>query len=273
MPSDTPILTDADITPAEAWDSPTLDNEGFVVELPSKKVIRARRMMNMMDMIQKGQIPNPLREIVMTVIAEGDAGPQALAGHLKQYGAQFEGMSEEDTKKQQQRLMVQFQDMINRVVCLTVLKPTFSMPTPMGELVDDEDNLVNEDETPDDYFKRLIDWKPDPGTVSIFNMNITDRMFMFNVSQGAVADAKRFRQGQEAALAALADVEGAEGEAERTGGGGSSDDAPPKAPRGPSKSPAKSKRPAAKKSAAKRAPAKRAAAKKAPAKKAAKKRA
>lgn len=281
MPSDTPaMLTEADITSADEWNSPVLDNEGFVVELPSGKVVRARRMLNMMDLIQKGQIPNPLREIVMAIIAEGDSGPAALAGHLKRYGSELEGLSEEEQAKANQKLMVQFQDMMNRVVCSTVLKPAFSMPTPCGELVDDKDNLINEDETPDDYFKRLISWVPDPGTVSIFNMNITDRMFLFNVSQGAVADAKRFREGQEAALEALANEQGAPGSSERAGGDRSADDKPAKASRAKASGAAKSKRPAAKKQAAKK-PAgarkpgnpKKSAAKKAPAKKAAKKRA
>ena len=281
MPSDIPVLTEADITSADDWDSPSLDSEGFVLELPSGKVVRARRTLNMMDLIQKGQIPNPLREIVMAIIAEGDSGPAALAGHLKKYGGELEGLTPEEQEKAQQRLMVQFQDMINGVVVSTVLKPLFSAPVPCGQLVDENEVRIDEDESPDDYFKRLIEWVPEPGTVSIFNMNITDRMFLFNVSQGAVADAKRFREGQEAALAALADEQGAGGSTEQPGGGRSSNDKSAKASGKTAKKAAKSKRPAAKKAAgarksgdpkksgAKRAPAK----KKAPAKKAAKKRA
>lgn len=270
MPSDTDtkILTEADITSAEEWANPAPDNEGFIVELPSGKVVRARRTMNMMDMIQKGQIPNPLREIVMSVIAEGDAGPANLAGHLQQYSNDLAGKDDEEKKEANRRLMVQFQDMINTVVCDTVLQPPLDMPPAMGEVTDDAGNVVDPNESTDAYFERLIPWEPERGSVSIFKVDLEDRMFLFTMSQGGVADAKRFREGQAAAVEALAHGEGVGRAAQHLGRGGRPDNASAPTSRPKAKGGAAKPKPRKSTGTAKKAPAK----KKAATKKAAKKR-
>lgn len=58
-----------------------------------------------------------------------------------------------------------------------------------------------------------ISWEPPEGCISTADINLEDKVFLFGVAQGAVADAEQFRRQSEAAMADLQDGSGVEGSA------------------------------------------------------------
>src|SRR4051794_1006641 len=62
-------LQDKTPTSAEQWASPR--KQGFIVELPSGNILRMRRLMNIVQAVKDGTIPNPLGEIVQRQINAG----------------------------------------------------------------------------------------------------------------------------------------------------------------------------------------------------------
>lgn len=229
---------------ADEWNAEAEDH--FPMELPSGKWVGVRRSLDLMAFLVEGHIPNPLREIVVKMMDKAKAVPQGAPVNVEQ---DMSAVAEDPLA------LRQFGDLLNKITCKVMVHPPVSMPTPRGELPE------MPDETQDQYDQRINAWRPDPGTVSIFVIDLADKMFLFAVAQGAVADLKSFRQQQEGAVPAASTGEGVRsapkrpvGATKRTGGTG----------KRPAKKAAAKKQPAKKSAGAKKkaAPRKSSAAKK-----------
>jgi hypothetical protein len=79
-------LQDKTPTPADQWASPR--KQGFIVELPSGNILRMRRIMNIVQAVKDGTIPNPLGDIVQRQIS---AGLPMITGGTKRAGSSGKG--------------------------------------------------------------------------------------------------------------------------------------------------------------------------------------
>lgn len=165
--------------------------EGFIAELPSGNVVRMVRTMDMPLLLKTGQIPNPLAGIVQ--------------GMIDSRTTQFP-FDEMDTE-----VMMQLLDLLHETVVRSVIEPPFSMPAKRIRKGKDK-------ETPEAYMQRLEDWEPDPDTISVWDMDMSDRFFIFAVAQGAAADLASFREEQDRALADLQASAGVRDATQRAGG-------------------------------------------------------
>lgn len=179
--------TDLQVTSASEWSTkkPTPEEDGFLAPLPSGNVVRVRRTMDMLPLLRAGRIPNPLAGVVQKMI---DTGGIDLAGAMQRTGP-------EATKASQQLL-----DLLDETWMRAVTSPDFDAPPLRGKVRDEGGKLVNERETQDEYLRRIENWKPEDGKVSIFDVAVDDKMYVFGLSQGAAVDLARFRSEQDAAL-------------------------------------------------------------------------
>ena len=149
---------------------------GFIVELPSGNVARVRRTLDLPTMLKAGRIPNPLADTIAKSIAGGGDGIEP---------------SELDRTQ-----LMQMLDLVDSVVARMMVEPKVSAPEP--RMPDEEDEI---------YSKRLDSWVPDEGTLSIFDLELNDKMFLFYVGQGAAVDLQRFREESGLAVAGVPTVE------------------------------------------------------------------
>jgi hypothetical protein len=155
---------DLQVTSASEWGQSTAPaEEGFVTPLPSGNVVRMQRTMDMPIMLATGRIPNPLAGIVSEMQETGsNVFPEESAKDMK--------------------VMQQLMNLLDSVFCNAVLEPKFSMPDVRDDSEDDKQ-----------YADRINKWRPPAGTVSIFNVVLQDKMYVYAVAQGAAADLARFR--------------------------------------------------------------------------------
>lgn len=165
------------ITPASEWgkkkQAPA--DRGFICELPSGSVVRVLRTMDMMALLRAGKIPNPLAGIVQSMIDKGNTD--------------FSGALKASASKDGNRAAQQLLDLLDATWMRAVIEPEFDAPEPMKK-----------DETHQQYMDRLALWEPEEGKISIFDVDLNDKYFVFAVAQGGAADLARFRAEQDAAL-------------------------------------------------------------------------
>lgn len=178
----------------------TIDTS-VVVELPSGNVARVRRTMSIFRIVQEGSIPNPLRGIVLDMVRNGNP-------------AAFEKADNDPV------VMRQFADFLDTVAVETMVEPTVDMPVQKGKLKDEAGDFINPDETEDEYFARCEVWSPSEGSVSVFDIEAEDKIFLFVMSQGGVADAKTFREVISNSVDSVEDVAELPRKTKRTGGDG-----------------------------------------------------
>lgn len=189
MPSE-----DLQVTSPSEWGKKKeqTEDEGLLVPLPSGNVIRVRRTMDMMALLRAGRIPNPLAGIVQKMI---DTGNIDLAGAMKQAG--------NGQAKASQQLL----DLLDGSWMRSVMEPAFDSPALRGQLRDEGGRLIKPQETQEEYLARIEDWKPGEGKISIFDVDMDDKMYVFGISQGAAVDLARFRSEQDATLDLVHSVE------------------------------------------------------------------
>lgn len=190
--------------------------EGFIVDLPSENVVLMTRTMDMPILLKTGKIPNPLAGIVQRMIdTRNPEYPQ-------------EAMDTE--------VMMQLLDLMHETIVRCVLEPPFDMPAPRVRSGKDI-------ETAEDYQQRLSEWTPDftedgerehitlmdsdpehekscecERKISVWDMYMDDRLYIFAVAQGAAADLASFRKEQERNVADLQAGERVRVPTKRTGG-------------------------------------------------------
>lgn len=202
MPSDPNANeTPLQVTSPESWgaNAAAAPVATQMIELPSGNVVEARRTLSILRVVQEGQIPNPLRGVILRMITAGDMDMPTGAQH-------------------DMKLMTQFADFLDSVAVDTVINPPIDRPTPRGKVVDKSGKLVNPEETGDEYYERIEKWVPKKGHLSVFQLDANDKMFLFIFAQGAAADAKTFRALQEQSVEPVADVKKPPRPTKRTGG-------------------------------------------------------
>lgn len=217
MPTDqiTPGTADQNLAPTAAGDwkksadfSPeTTEVEGFITDLPSGNRIKMFRTLDMALLLKTGRVPNPLAGIVQGMI---DARTMMFP-----------------VEKMDMEVMEQFLDLQHETIVRCVISPPFDMPDKRGwangkklPLRQDEEGKTIPAETAEEYHARLEVWQPREGSVSVFDLSIDDRNFIFATAQGAAADLATFRTQQDGAVAGLQASRPVRKPTKRTGGAG-----------------------------------------------------
>lgn len=186
-------------TSASDWGKATA-NDGFVTTLPSGHVARVRRTLDLPILIKSGQIANPLKSILKKMMDSGGGG-----NIMEEVQADASGKSSE-----------QLLDLLNDTTVRVMVEPRVSQP-PRQERGEDWDA----------YTDRIAGWDPDPGTVSVFKIDMPDKMFLFAVAQGMAADLEMFRHQSSAVVDALQGSEGLVSQALAPVGAGTGERAKP----------------------------------------------
>lgn len=158
-----PVRHPDSVTPASAWRSSAKD--GFVVELPSGNRARLRRTMNLVSLLESGQIPNPLAGAVRTMI--GERKVEINVG--------------EDTPE----AMLQMLELVNTQLPRIFVEPRV-------EVQPADWNAAEQGE-----------WEPSEGAIALVDIDYPDRMFAFSYAQGQALDLDDFRARQAEAMANL----------------------------------------------------------------------
>lgn len=143
--------------------------EGEVKELPSGNFARLRRTIDLTTMLRAGQIPNPLASVLL----------KALNQRGQVASTDFEGLDEQQ--------FTQMMDLVDSTCASSFIEPRVEIP---GKDVDPA--------------------KQDPpeGAIWATDIDIRDRMWVFQYAQGAALDLALFRQQPTPDVATLQDVEG-----------------------------------------------------------------
>lgn len=178
-------------TPVSEWGKKRKQvDDGFILELPSGNVCKIRRTMDMMTLLQAGKIPNPLARTVNQMI---DSGSPNIGKFLQE--------------AESPEVVRQMFDLVNRTMAKIFVEPSVSCPEPRSS-----------DEDWDAYMERVNVWRPDEGTLSVFDIEMEDKMYAFAVAQGAPADLERFREESESAVESVQASPRVVEKTKRTGG-------------------------------------------------------
>lgn len=142
------------------------------VELPSGNVAKVRQI-PMTTLLSDGLFPDSMANIVRSSID----GKQSKAELEAQTNAQMAEMAE-DPKK-----MLEMFSVIDKIMVQAVVEPAVQLPPEDDE--DRDDEVLYADE-----------------------VDIEDKMFIFNFCVGGSKDIERFREESKAALGSMADLEG-----------------------------------------------------------------
>lgn len=160
-------------TSAQDWNKAAVpEEEGFTVELPSGNAVMMRRTLDLPVLLRTGQIPNPLAAIVRRMMDTLD--PNFKTGELTG------------------ETLWQFLDLIDTTIVRCVISPKLSTP-----------ERRQKKQTWEEWADEVAAWEPDPNTVSIFDVEMNDKLFIFSLAQGMAADLASFRGIQNAAMASL----------------------------------------------------------------------
>jgi len=169
-------------TSVDEWKRQGSQATGFVIELPSGKVARVtRKATDFMAMIKENRIPNPLSEIIMEAVS----GKRVELGEL------------DETK------MAALIAFIDNMCCQMMLEPRCVIPPPQmipnpeystvpGVVQEAAPLLPNPD---------YLAWECPDDAVSVEDIDMGDRFFLFNVAIGGTTDLANFRRRQEQAIA------------------------------------------------------------------------
>lgn len=180
-PVASPVRDPSEVTSASQWRSGS--KEGFVIELPSGFKARVKRTMNLLSLLEKGKIPNPLAGSIKQMIATQSPMP-SLGG--------------EDA----QEMLPQLLELVNHQIKRIFVEPR--VETEPEDWDEDDDG----------------EWEPSEGAIALDDINMQDRMFAFAFAQGMSLDLEAFRRQQAQAVATLQDVGGVAGEAEQPASSG-----------------------------------------------------
>jgi hypothetical protein len=180
--------TNLQATSAAAWSAPR--REGMLIELPSGNVARLRRALDLVFLLKTGQIPNPLANVVNNMI--------------RKQSAEFP-MKDMDEKALQQML-----ELVEQTCVQCFLEPKVAIP-PRVE-IKHEDGTVNKIADPA--------WDPPEDTISIDDLDMKDKFFVFGFVQGGSADLKTFREQSTPSVDTVQDGEGVQPEAVEPAGTG-----------------------------------------------------
>jgi hypothetical protein len=163
-----PLSTQA--TPASGWRSTRRD--GVPVRLPSGNVARLRRTFSMINLMESGDIPNPLAGHIREAIDQARAGD--TTGSLSI--AKLQDQEDDENKV----ALVQFLDMMMKSMSDIFVEPVVYQ-VPPGE--------------------DAQSWQPDdPDGISVADLDASDQMHAFSFAQGGAGSMSPFREEPGAAV-------------------------------------------------------------------------
>lgn len=161
------------VTSAEDWGKdPSKQEDGFLLELPSGRVAKVRRTLDLPVLLKSGMIPNPLAGIVRKMMDNRDSNFPVDEMNGEALG--------------------QLLDLIHAAIVKMMIEPKVSAPRQRGR----DESGFRIQETDEEYMKYLEDWAPTVGTVSIFDIDLPDKLYLYAASQGMAADLATFRGEQ-----------------------------------------------------------------------------
>lgn len=162
------------------------EEQGFVTTLPSGKVARIKRTMDIMALLRTGRIPNPLRGLIEKSISTGSK--EAML----------------DPSEMNGEVLAQLIELLDSVVVKAFLEPkVVQQPAPPEAFGEDAT-----EEEKSQFFAAVEEWekwRPPTGYISTGMIGLDDKMFVFMVAQGMVNDLERFRQATAPDVAAVQD--------------------------------------------------------------------
>lgn len=162
--------TEPQVTSASEWRNKK--KKGQIITLPSGLVARVMRVMDLMEMIKNGKIPSPLTGVINNMVSDKTAGPEKAS---------------EEQEKLDPDAVSEMLKLIDDCVARAMVEPKVEIP-------------------PEDA---PTYWEPeDEDAISINDMELDDRFFIFTFAQGFASDLESFRKGQAAFMAGVPDGEG-----------------------------------------------------------------
>lgn len=161
-------------TPAGAWKRPN-DPQGFIVELPSGNFARVIRSVNFFTMLKENRIPNPVAEVINSMIEDKKAG------------------QEPDQSKVDVNAATELLKFIDTLLVDVMIEPRFIIPPAT--------------------FEEKVDWVCPEGFITPADMSDDDKFYLFTVAVGGATDLEQFRAEQRAAMAIASDVAEVQSEA------------------------------------------------------------
>lgn len=180
-------------TPVEAWGSAAPLDPGFVATLPSGNIVRMRRTLDLPVLLKTGKIPNPLAPIIQRMMDEQ--------------------LTEFPPEANNRQVMEQLLELLDATVVECFIEPKVSRPLPKGE-----DPKIGPKETDEQFNARMQNWSPEPGTLSIFQIEPLDKMYVWQIAQGAAASLARFLSSTASSVGDLQDGPHVPGKAVGTDG-------------------------------------------------------
>lgn len=170
MPTSDKESTDQTLapTPVSQWRR-GVSGEGFVVQLPTGNVVRMRRSVDFWTMLKHDRIPNPLGEV--------------LREHIQAMGKKELVMEDLDPQAIPQLLAF-----VDEIDSGCVLEPRWEMP-----YVPIDDSSTEK--------QRAREWQPSEGALSIEEVDLLDKYYVFRVAIGGAADMASFLAESKQAMA------------------------------------------------------------------------
>lgn len=169
------------VTSSTDWRKPA---EGFEVELPSGKVAKVRRTLDIIEMMKSGKVPNVLKGVVAEALNEKD--PTKI-----------------DLENLDPDMIGDMFTMVDQIVIGMMIEPRV-LPNP--ERKPDEEDWQ--------YNIRLETTDPPEGYVWLGDVDPEDRLFLFNIAQGGTTDVAQFREEQERGMGDLLNGQAVQDKAE-----------------------------------------------------------
>jgi hypothetical protein len=181
----------AEISTAQGWKRRV---DAVKVPLPSGEVALCTRI-GMKAFLEKGAIPDNLTPLVQKVIRE--------KSYLKP--------EEQKEIATDPKVMMETQEMLDRALCMTVIEPSVSMPPGCahpgcGKWLNFND-LDMHNRKGESFDHEYVDPERDPEVLYADEVDMIDKLFLFQWSVGGGTDLDSFRKGWEESVAMLAGVE------------------------------------------------------------------
>lgn len=162
--------------------------EGAPLPLPSGLVVRAKRV-ELQTMIQKGNVPNPLMEVVSEALQKGQK-------------ANIEEMIGVEDQEIDLDMVNDMFDMVNRIIIESVTQPRVHAEPTVEDMV--RWNERHPEQPVDDPTQLR-----DEDLLYVDEVDPDDKMFIYQWACGGTADIATFREEARADMATLAEKQGA----------------------------------------------------------------
>jgi hypothetical protein len=181
----------AKATSAKSWKR----NKGEEITLPSGNVALVKRP-GPQALLAEGVMPDVLMPIVQQAIAKG------------------KGMKPQDTSKlmQDQDNIVQMLDSMDKLLCMVVVEPAVHYHRKL--VVPGKDGKIQGVDAVEEWVDIPEEERDADAYVYTDEVDLEDKMFIFQYAVGGTRDLERFRSEQQAGVGNLPDVSGHEDTAE-----------------------------------------------------------